>query len=85
MEENLKQLSSSLVKVVMFGPESTGKTTLAKALAEHYNTQWVPEYAREYLEEKLKKTGEICAPEDIYPIALGQIKLENQAIKKYTS
>ena len=82
MEENLKQLPSSLIKVVLFGPESTGKTTLAKALAEYYNTKWIPEFAREYLEEKLTNTGKLCAPEDIYSIALGQIKLENQGIKK---
>jgi nicotinamide riboside kinase len=29
----------------MFGPESTGKTTLAIQLADHYKTAWVPEFA----------------------------------------
>ena len=36
-------------KVVICGPESTGKTTLARYLANYYNTKWIPEYAREYI------------------------------------
>jgi HTH-type transcriptional repressor of NAD biosynthesis genes len=82
METHLEQLRSNCIKVVLFGPESTGKTTLAQALAKHYNTSWVPEYARTYLEEKWHKSAEICAPEDIFPITVGQIKLENEAVKK---
>ncbi len=82
METHLKQLESNCIKVVLFGPESTGKTTLAKALAKHYNTTWVPEFAREYLESKWYKSQEICAPEDIFPIAVGQMKLENEALKR---
>lgn len=82
MEESLKQNSNSCIRVVFFGPESTGKTTLAKALAKAFKTRWVPEFAREYLEEKLARTGEICTPEDIYPIAEGQMRLENQALQQ---
>ena len=52
MEEELKQQHSDCIRVVLFGPESTGKTTLSKALARHYNSVWVPEYAREYLQDK---------------------------------
>ena len=52
MEEKLKQKPSDLIKVVLFGPESTGKTTLSEKLARHYSTVWVPEYAREYLQKK---------------------------------
>ena len=36
-------------KIVVIGPESTGKSTLSEQLAKHYNTLWCPEYAREYL------------------------------------
>lgn len=36
--------------IVITGPESTGKTTLAKDLAAHFSTIWVPEYARTYVE-----------------------------------
>jgi NadR type nicotinamide-nucleotide adenylyltransferase len=41
----------SIYKVALIGAESTGKTTLAKQLAEHYETIFVPEYAREYMEK----------------------------------
>ena len=37
-------------RVAIVGAESTGKTTLATALAEHYRTAWVPEFGRLYTE-----------------------------------
>ena len=78
MEKAFRQEPSDLLKVVLFGPESTGKTTLARALARHYQTEWVPEFAREYLQDKWDRTGEICSPEDLPPIAAGQMGLENK-------
>jgi len=77
MEERLEQKPTDLVKVVLYGPESTGKTTLAQELAEHYHTRWVPEYAREYLQEKWDREHKTCEPEDLLPIAEGQMYLEN--------
>ena len=59
-------------KIVVIGPESTGKSTLCEKLAEHYNTLWVPEYAREYLE----KNGPEYTYDDLLTIAKGQIALE---------
>ncbi len=44
-------------RVCLIGAESTGKTTLARALAAHYRTVWVPEYGRDYSERKLAQTG----------------------------
>lgn len=82
MEKELKQIPSDCIRVALFGPESTGKTTLAKALAEYYNTCWVPEFARDFLQEKWDTTKEICTKEDIYPIAVGQMALENELAKK---
>lgn len=41
-------------KVCILGAESTGTTTLAKALGEYYNTTWIPEYGRDYVVEKWK-------------------------------
>lgn len=82
MEEKLKQEPSKLIKVVLFGPESTGKTTLAKQLAEYYNTKWVPEYAREYLQNKWDREQKTCEPHDLLPIAEGQIRLENLLSKQ---
>ena len=82
MEEKLKQIKSSCKKVVLYGPESTGKTTLSIELAKHFKTNWVPEYAREYLQNVWNNEKRICEPKDILPIAIGQMKLENElAIK----
>ncbi|WP_121665853.1 AAA family ATPase [Mesonia aquimarina] len=81
MEKTLEQRTSDCLKVVLFGPESTGKTTLAKKLAAYYNTHWVPEFARDYLQEKYDKTQEVCAKEDLIPIAKGQIQTENELSK----
>ncbi|MBA6156039.1 ATP-binding protein [Tenacibaculum sp. S7007] len=82
MEKKLRQKSINLVKVVLFGPESTGKTTLSRQLARHYNTVWAPEFARDYLQEKWNNERKICEQEDILPIAEGQIQLENDLAKK---
>ena len=78
MEEALRQAPSNLVKIVLFGPESTGKTTLAQDLAAHYDTLWVPEYAREYLQNKWDRVQRTCEAEDLLPIARGQMRLENE-------
>ena len=64
---------SSPKKIVIIGPESTGKSTLCEALANHYQTTWVPEYAREYL----LKHGTDYRYEDLLTIAKGQLALED--------
>ena len=61
-------------KIVVIGPESTGKSTLCAQLAAHYQTLWVPEYAREYLE----KNGTDYSYNDLLTIARGQVKLEEE-------
>lgn len=70
--------TSQLLKVVIYGPESTGKTTLAKDLAEYYKTNWVPEYMRKYLEEKWKRDKTMISQEDLIPIAKGQLGWEDK-------
>jgi len=82
MEKNLRQKDINIVKVVIFGPESTGKTTLSTQLARHYNTVWAPEFAREYLQDKWNNFRKTCDDIDIIPIAEGQMKLENELAKK---
>jgi len=84
MEEKFRQQPSDIVKVVLFGPESTGKTTLSEQLARHYNTVWVAEYAREYLQKKWNDHRKTCEPKDLLPIAAGQMKLENALSAKAT-
>lgn len=82
MEENLKQQHTEIIKIAMYGPESTGKTTLASQLANEFNTIWIPEFARNYLQEKWNATQEICSQEDLIPIAIGQTQLENEGLNK---
>ena len=82
MEEKLVQKPINIVKIVLFGPESTGKTTLSKLLARHYNTVWVPEYARKYLQDKWNNERKTCENSDLMPIAIGQMRLENMLAKK---
>jgi NadR type nicotinamide-nucleotide adenylyltransferase len=60
-------------KIVVIGPESTGKSTLCSQLAEHYQTSWCPEFAREYL----KETGGKYSYADLLNIAHGQADLED--------
>ena len=82
MEEKYKQEPANCIKVVLFGPESTGKTTLSRQLARYYNSVWVPEYAREYLQNKWNNERKTCEPDDLLPIAEGQMRLENELSKK---
>lgn len=65
---------SLVKKIAIVGPESTGKSTLAQALAEHYNTVWVPEYARGYLDQLLIPYDQT----DLIKIANGQLRLEDE-------
>ncbi len=65
-------------KIVIIGPESTGKSTLCEWLANHYQTAWVPEYAREYL----LTHGKRYTDEDLLTIAKGQLALEDAAAQK---
>jgi NadR type nicotinamide-nucleotide adenylyltransferase len=59
-------------KIVIIGPESTGKSSLCEELAEHYKTAWCPEYARDYL----LKNGTAYLYDDLTAIARGQLALE---------
>ena len=70
-----------MLKIVLIGPESTGKSTLATQLATHYNVSWVREFAREYIE----KLDLPYVESDLLEIGKGQIKLENQALQKNQS
>ncbi len=65
-------------KIAITGPESTGKSMLAAQLAVCYKTFWVPEYAREYLEN----LGHSYQESDILAIAKGQMKNEQSGMKK---
>lgn len=72
-----KTNSHQLIKIAIVGPESTGKSTLAAALAQSFNTLWVKEFAREYCEQ-LK--GD-CTIADELAIFYGQLKAEEKCIE----
>jgi len=69
---------NSVITVAILGAESTGKTTLCRDLAEHFDSLWVPEYMRTYLQAKWNQQQSTCTWEDLIPIAQGQIELENR-------
>lgn len=79
MEKIAPQLNPEIIRVVLFGPESTGKTTLSRQLSTYYGVPWVAEYAREFLQQKYDATKEVCTYEDLLTIAKGQMNLENEA------
>ena len=81
MEKKLRQRPSDCIKVVLFGPESTGKSTLAKQLADFYDTIFVPEYSRIYAEKQLLR-NKLLTIKDVMPIAEGQMQLENELTVK---
>ncbi len=66
-------LSSGKIRIAVTGPESTGKTTLAVQLADHFNGLYIPEYARTYVENLPGHYGF----EDIENIAKAQIEQYN--------
>ncbi len=59
-------------KIAIVGPESTGKSELSAQLARHYDTEWVPEYARFYLD----RLGRPYEQPDLLEIARGQMEWE---------
>lgn len=67
-----------LRKIVIIGPESTGKSSLCQLLANHYELLWCPEFAREYL----LTHGTNYTFENLLTIAKGQLKLEEEYINK---
>ena len=69
---------NQLKKIVILGPESTGKSTLCAALATHFNTTWCPEYARQFLNEN----GTDYSYDDLLTIAKGQLAGEDAFVEK---
>ena len=70
--------STTIQRVVIIGAESTGKSTLAAGLAAHYNTVWVPEYLREFVETQQRTPW----AEEQLPIAITQCEREMESEAK---
>lgn len=66
------------IKIVITGPESSGKTTLSEQLAHHFNAPWVPEYARDYI----ARLNRPYQQSDLLEIARGQAARENEYAQK---
>ncbi|MCZ2223910.1 MAG: ATP-binding protein [Chitinophagales bacterium] len=76
------QSNKAIIKIAIIGAESTGKSTLCELLAQHFKTEWCPEYAREYL----LTNGTDYTFDDLEIIAKGQLALEDEyenKIKKF--
>jgi len=63
-------------KIAIVGPESTGKSTLTKMLAKHYNTLWVAEFARYYCAALTAP----CTMQDEINMFHGQVALEESVL-----
>jgi NadR type nicotinamide-nucleotide adenylyltransferase len=63
-------------RIVIIGSESSGTTTLARALAEHYRTVWVPEYGRTYSEGR-QYVGQPWRTDEFIHIATEQVRMED--------
>ncbi len=66
-----------MLKIVITGPESTGKSTLAEAVARHFRAPLVSEFARSYLEQH----GSAYVEKDLLAIAQGQVAAEERAVQ----
>jgi len=65
-----------MIRVVLTGSESTGKSTLAWRLAKHYDADYIPEFVRGYAEKK----GGVLSFADHGPIARGQMAIEDEHV-----
>ena len=65
-------MNKPIIKIAVVGPESTGKSTISKSLAKHYQTVWVPEYARYYCAALQNP----CTLQDELNMFYGQLALE---------
>lgn len=68
----------SILKISITGPESSGKSLLSQALADHFDTSYAPEFARDFLE----KTAGRYTFTDLDKIAKGQLKYEKEALAR---
>lgn len=69
-------MNNNILKIAVVGPESTGKSAMSAYLAKHYQTVWVPEYARGYCESLTAD----CTWQDEINMYHGQLALEQELL-----
>lgn len=72
----MEKITKPPFKVVITGPECSGKSTLSKQLSEYFEQPWLIEYARTYLSQLQRPYQET----DLIEIAKGQVKEEDQLL-----
>ena len=72
------QASNKMLKIVVVGPESTGKSTLCERLSDHFQTDWCREYARDFLLQH----GTDYTYDDLLEVAKGQLQTEDTCIDR---
>jgi NadR type nicotinamide-nucleotide adenylyltransferase len=77
-KSEIEDSKSEIVKIAIVGPESTGKSTMSAYLAKHYNTVWVPEFARDYC----AALTEPPVWQDEINMFFGQLALEEEYLPK---
>ena len=73
-----------MLRVVLTGAESTGKTELAGRLAAHFDVPWSAEHARQYYAARQAEGRDALTAADVDPIARGQVLLEDEARRQAT-
>lgn len=74
---SLRSIDARCCRVAILGAESSGKSTLAAALAARYQTLWVPEYLREFVEAHQR----VPRPDEQFGIASMQVERERQSVE----
>ena len=74
----MTRTTSGVLRIAVLGAESSGKSTLCEALARRYETIWVPEYLREFVES----TGRVPFEADQFAIARTQREREDAAMAR---
>lgn len=80
MEENLKQQPAEVIIIALYGPERTGEYSLSHQLAKAFQTIRNPEFSQDYLKKNSGSSLNLCVQEDLMPITIGQMEIENSAL-----
>ena len=75
------QAPNKMLKIVVIGPESTGKSTLCESLSQHFETDWCREYARAFLLQH----GTNYTFDDLLKVAEGQLRSEDDCVLQMQS